>query len=185
MKIYTKKGDNGFTSLVGGTIVPKCDPHLDVYGTLDELNAFIGLAISVVSDSTEEIGALLEKIQCQLFTVAGIIATPIEQWEKFWNPEEVTQYVLFLECHLDAIDENLDPQKSFILPRGSQLIALLHICRTICRRAERNLYRLDTESLCFKQIYQYFNRLSDFFYILARYAHKLQCVDESVWKPMK
>lgn len=185
MKIYTKTGDSGTTSLVGGERISKGDPRLEAYGTIDELNAFIGLAIAETSDATAEIGSLLGKVQSQLFTVGGLTATPEEQWDRYWQPDEVNLYVAFLEQHIDAIDENLEPQKSFILPRGSKLISMLHVCRTICRRAERNLNVLNSENLRLKTILQYLNRLSDFFYILARYAHKIQGIDESIWKSMK
>jgi len=171
MKIYTKKGDQGYTSLVGGTRVPKNNPLLHVYGTLDELNSFIGVLIAYQNYPS------LTKIQQDLFKIGGLIATEPELRERHWkglDPKVMTQQV---EEEIDQISAQLEPLRSFILPQGSHAIAYAHVCRTICRRTERELIQLAQEDQQLQLSCSYINRLSDFFYILARYFHKIENID--------
>ena len=185
MAIYTRTGDGGTTSIVGGRRVPKNDLRLEVYGTLDELNAFVGLTIAAMKEAGVSADGELQRIQSQLFSAGGLVSTDVELWPKYWNVEEVKDNVAFLEQSIDAYTAQLEPQRTFLLPGGSQVISLLHVCRTICRRAERHLCTLQQSQPDFSEVAQYLNRLSDFFYILARYCHKIQGVSEIDWKSVK
>ena len=185
MAIYTRTGDGGTTSIVGGRRVPKNDLRLEVYGTLDELNAFVGLAIAAMKEAGVSADGELCKIQSQLFTAGGLVSTEVELWPKYWNVDEVKENVAFLEHAIDQYTAQLEPQRTFLLPVGSQVISLLHVCRTVCRRAERNLCTLQQAEPDFSVVAQYLNRLSDFFYILARFCHKIQGVAEIDWKSVK
>ena len=182
MAIYTRTGDQGTTSIVGGRRVAKNDLRLEVYGTLDELNSFVGLTIAAMKEAGVSADKELRKIQSQLFTAGGLVSTEVELWSKYWNVDEVKANVTFLEQSIDAYTAQLQPQRTFLLPGGSQVISLLHVCRTVCRRAERNLCTLQQSQPDFSVVAQYLNRLSDFFYILARFCHKIQGVDEIDWK---
>lgn len=171
MKIYTKKGDQGYTSLVGGTRVLKNNPLLYVYGTLDELNSFIGVLIA------HQNYPFLTQIQQDLFKIGGLIATEPQNRERYWknlDPQTMTQQV---EQEIDQISAQLEPLRSFILPQGSHSIAYAHVCRTICRRAERELVHLAQEDQQLQLCSGYLNRLSDFFYILSRYFHKIENIN--------
>lgn len=179
MKIYTKGGDKGFTSLAGGSRIKKSSPVLEAYGTLDELNSSIGMLL------TETDSEKLELIQSQLFTVAGMLATEVEKWSLYWKPEQIQEYVKGLEEEIDSKSAYLTPLKSFILPRGTKAIVQLHLCRTVCRRAERIIAGLAEEEPAYLLVLEYVNRLSDFFFILARYYHHIQNVPEIYWKSEK
>ena len=172
MKIYTKKGDTGTTSLVGGKRVCKNDPLLEAYGTVDELNASVGVMIACFSDT------FLTDLQQQLFVVGGLLATEPHQWDKFWKNMDIGSYISDIEHEIDKLSEKLDPLKQFLLPQGSLAIAQCHVSRTICRRLERRICNICQEEKNYLLILQYVNRLSDYFFTLARYLHKNNNISE-------
>lgn len=179
MKIYTKTGDQGETSLVGGKRVSKSCDLLDAYGTIDELNAAIGVALA------EEDNTVLQTIQHRLFTVGGMLATETDAWEKYWGESDVEKYTRELECEIDRLSTEVEPMRGFILPQGNRWIAQLHVCRTVCRRAERIIAKLIENEPQFILLLKYMNRLADLLFILARYAHKRSGVNEITWKSDK
>jgi cob(I)alamin adenosyltransferase len=165
-KIYTKTGDSGTTSLVGGTRVHKSEAILDVYGTCDELNAQIGVLIA------EENLPFLTEIQQQLFIMGGILATPSEKNAQFWKEVSWGSFLAKIEKEIDEMDEKLPPLQSFLLPQGSRAIAQAHVCRTVCRRFERKISHFSAENTIFVALLTIVNRLSDYFFILARFFHQ-------------
>ena len=171
-KIYTKKGDTGFTSLVGGKQVCKTSPLLEAYGTVDELNASIGL---IIADFP---APFLTDIQRQLFVIGGLLATEPHQWDKFWKNIDIQNYTSIIENEIDKLSIELKPLNRFLLPQGSRTIAQCHVSRTICRRLERRICDICQEEEKFLSILQYVNRLSDYLFIFARYLHKNNDVDE-------
>ena len=179
MKIYTKKGDNGVTSLVGGKQVCKTSPLLEAYGTVDELNASIGL---IIADFPSP---FLTEIQQQLFVVGGLLATEPQQWDKFWKNVDIQSCVFIIEREIDKLSAELEPLKQFLLPQGSKTIAQCHVSRTICRRLERRICDIyQGEKGCFL-ILQYVNRLSDYFFILARFLHRNNNIPEIYYKSIQ
>ncbi|MCQ2275814.1 MAG: cob(I)yrinic acid a,c-diamide adenosyltransferase [Bacteroidales bacterium] len=179
MKIYTKTGDNGTTSLSDGTRVPKSDSLLNAYGTIDELNSFIGLLIS------EENEIFLTKTQNFLFLIGGMLATPTDKWDCYYKDVCLEDFILEIEAEIDRMAAELPPFKGFILPQGSRAIAYAHICRTVCRRAERLVVILATQNERYKIVQKVLNRLSDYFFILARFFHKKSNIDETVYQSIK
>lgn len=179
MKIYTKTGDGGTTSLSDGTRVSKCDVLLEAYGTLDELNAFIGLLISEENDS------FLTEIQNELFVLGGMLATPVADWGKYCNMSQLDEFTSRVEQEIDRLSAVLDPFKGFILPQGNTLIAHAHICRTICRRAEREVTLLLQQNQAYSGTQKLLNRLSDYFFILANFYHKKYNIPVMYYKSMK
>ena len=179
MKIYTKKGDEGNTSLFGGTRVPKSSKRIEAYGTVDELNSVIGLAASY---SLSENGyKWTKKVQEQLFVLGADLATPPSSSIRINRIDQ--EAIDFLERCIDEMDATLDPLKNFILPGGSQQGATLHMARTVCRRAERaTVACAETEEVSSLTI-KYLNRLSDFLFVLARYENKHIGEREETWKP--
>ena len=175
MKIYTKTGDKGSTSLVDGTRVSKTDQLLKCYGTVDELNSYIGLLISLEADD------FLTEIQRQLFVLGGMLATPPEKWDKFWKDSALDSFILKVEEKIDEMTAELPPFKGFILPQGNEAIARVHVCRTVCRRAEREVVVLFNENRAYENPMKLLNRLSDFFFTLARFYHKKMNVSETIW----
>lgn len=175
MKIYTKTGDKGATSLVDGTRVSKTSQLLKCYGTVDELNAHIGLLISIEADD------FLTDIQRQLFVIGGMLATPTEKWEKFWKNSDLDSFILKVEERIDAMTAEIPPFRGFILPQGNEAIARAHLCRTVCRRAEREVVALFEENQAYETPMILLNRLSDFFFTLARFYHKKMNVNETCW----
>ncbi len=165
MKVYTKTGDHGTTSLVGGTRISKSDIHLEVYGTIDELNSFIGLLI------TEKNIPFLTEIQRNLFYIGGIIATEKEVYHKYWGHVNMDLLVEKIEQDIDLMTEKLPEKSYFTLPQGSKAITYAHICRTVCRKAERKLVEFNKEDPYLQPCQKFVNRLSDYFYILARFFH--------------
>ncbi len=164
MKVYTKTGDKGYTSLIGGTRTKKNDPRVEAYGSLDELSSFIGL-LKTEPDCPAEVFKTLEHIQDTLIGLNCLFAINDSKNSKNFaiNTEEIT----FLEKIIDAYSEKLPPITKFLVPGANRLNALANVCRTVCRRAERRLYELD---LCEEQktAAVYINRLSDYFFILGR-----------------
>lgn len=185
-KIYTKTGDKGETSLYGGTRVSKAAARVESYGTLDELNAFIGLAKAEISD--EKVLNQLQKIQFDLFTVGSEAATPTDKMllangknrlDLMISEKEITE----LELWMDDFDAELEPLKFFILPSGGKAAATLHVCRTVCRRAERAMVFLNETEEVRPELIKYLNRLSDYLFILARYISKISGEKEDYWNP--
>ena len=180
MKIYTKKGDGGNTSLIGGTRVPKDHIRIEAYGTIDELNSYIGLLRDQnISEKTKEV--LLET-QDRLFTIGSLLAADPEKSKMVLPPLQESD-IHFLEEEIDRMDEVLPPMKSFVLPGGHSTVSYCHIARCVCRRAERNTIHLQRENPIDILIIPYLNRLSDYLFVLSRMlAHELGAV-ESPWKP--
>ena len=176
MKIYTKTGDKGETSLVGGKRVKKYDDLLEAYGTIDELNSNIGLVIA------EEKEPFLTDIQRMLFVVGGMLATETQNWAKYWPNVDFAGLLQQIESEIDRMSAELDPFKGFILPQGSMLIAHIHVCRTVCRRAERLIVKIADENEAYAPLLKIVNRLSDYFFTLAQFSHKKTGVSETYWK---
>ncbi|MBP6386710.1 MAG: cob(I)yrinic acid a,c-diamide adenosyltransferase [Pseudarcicella sp.] len=182
MKIYTKTGDKGKTSLVGGTRVSKDNIRIEAYGTIDELNSYIGLLGSLPENDARK--DLLKEIQDRLFTIGSNLASETDQTKKK-IPDLVQEDVELLEKTMDEMSEKLEPMRFFILPGGHPSIAHCHIARTVCRRAERVIIHLaNTENEYVSDlVVQYVNRLSDLLFVLSRVIHKEINVDEISWKP--
>lgn len=178
MKIYTKTGDGGATSLFGGGRVGKDDPRVDAYGVIDELNSVLGLA------RAEDLGgldALVKALQDQLFTVGSMLATPKDSKAAAHIPQVQASWVDAMEQHIDAWDTELPALTSFILPGGTRAASLLHLARTVCRRAERCVVPLHREGLVDAAVVKYLNRLSDLLFAAARYANFRAGVSDVPW----
>lgn len=180
MKIYTKTGDRGETSLFGGKRVGKDSVRIEAYGTVDELNSIIGICRSL--KIARGIDRILETIQNDLFTLGADLATPRSAKRKSIKRIEPPAIAL-LERHIDAIDRALPPLKNFILPCGSEAAAMLHYARTVCRRGERIAVRLSREEPVGKNPVVYLNRLSDLLFVLARRVNALDRIPEKKWAP--
>jgi len=179
VKIYTKGGDSGDTSLFGGDRVRKSSYRIEAYGTVDELNSAIGLALTVCQH--QDLTGILEDTQHDLFVLGSDLATPLAK-KNAAITRISEQEAQKLESVIDEIELKLPPLTSFILPGGSELAARLHMCRTICRRAERAIVELsDNETLNAASVL-YINRLSDFLFVLARYANLLEDTADINWK---
>lgn len=180
-KIYTKTGDKGSTSLLGGTKVLKSDLRIEAYGTVDELNSYVGLCRDLLKD--EPSITILQEIQDRLFTIGSSLACDPEKEPKMKIPDLKEEDVQLLEKEMDRMNESLPEMKNFVLPGGHPTVSHLHIARCVCRRAERCCVRLNQEEKEDPIIIKYLNRLSDYFFVLARYtAHFLQA-KEIPWKP--
>jgi cob(I)alamin adenosyltransferase len=181
-KIYTKTGDLGRTSLLGGTKVPKNHIRIETYGTVDELNSFTGLAADQLTDQHSRM--VLREIQDRLFTIGSSLASDPDKELKMKIPALKESDVLLLENEIDEMETKLPPMKSFVLPGGHPAVSTLHVVRCVCRRAERLVVSMQAQDLAVEQlVIIYLNRLSDYLFVLARYtAHVLQ-VDEIPWKP--
>jgi cob(I)alamin adenosyltransferase len=181
-KIYTKKGDRGHTSLIGGTKVSKSHFRIESYGTVDELNSFIGLLIDYLTE--ESSNKYLREIQDRLFTIGSALAVDPEKEPKLKIPDLNPEDVKGLEDQMDQMNLKLPALTSFVLPGGHSSVSMAHVCRCICRRAERACVRLqEAEGTVEPLIIQYLNRLSDYFFILARHNAHLAGVSEIVWRP--
>lgn len=181
-KIYTKTGDNGTTSLIGGTKVSKSHLRIEAYGTVDELNSYAGLCKDLVTDSAGK--RALEEIQDRLFTIAASLACDPIKEPRLRLPDLKEEDVTFLEQQIDKMNESIEPLKSFIVPGGHPTISHIHIARCICRRAERCCVRLEVESLEVEGvILKYLNRLSDYLFTLARYTAHLLQIKDIPWRP--
>ncbi len=178
MKIYTKTGDKGKTSLFGGKRVSKTDIRVQSYGTIDELNSFVGLLITSVKDSASLVQ--LNLIQNSLFVIGGQLATEADATFKL--PEIHNDDVTSIEKSIDHMQSLLKPLKHFILPSGSIAISHSNICRTICRRAERWVVGIKEKNSQHELSVIYLNRLSDYFFVLGRYLAHLEGVEEVIWK---
>src|SRR5215216_3136548 len=181
-KIYTKTGDKGSTSLIGGTKVPKNDLRIETYGTVDELNSWIGLLNDQLND--EVFRTELKEIQDRLFTIGSSLATDAEKDSKMKLPDLHTADIELLEKKIDLMTEQLPVMKSFILPGGHPTVSSIHISRCVCRRAERLVVSMQQHELFVDQkIIQYLNRLSDYLFTLARFAAQKLGAEEVAWKP--
>ncbi|MFO7447197.1 MAG: cob(I)yrinic acid a,c-diamide adenosyltransferase [Ignavibacteriaceae bacterium] len=181
MKIYTKSGDKGETGLFGGERVSKASVRIEAYGTIDELNSFIGLAVTETRN--KEVQDALESLQVQLFTAGADLATPYtEKNKKYAIPRVSAEFITEAEKKIDYFDSKLDELKQFILPGGSKSAALLHICRTICRRAERKVVELKSSEETGDNIIIYLNRLSDLFFVLARIENVEANIPDVPWR---
>lgn len=181
MKIYTKVGDKGETVLINGQKVSKSDLRIQTYGTIDELNAVIGVAISNIT--AHAVVDLLKSIQMQLFSVGSDLATPVSagsiQYEHLRIDES---YFQVIEKEIDRFQEQLQPLKNFILPGGTAGASYLHLARTVCRRAERLTVSLGENVEINRNIIVYLNRLSDLFFVLARYENSVNNIPDVIWK---
>ncbi len=166
MKIYTKTGDKGQTSLIGGTRVSKADPRLDAYGTVDELNAAIGFLIAGIHD--EKIADFLLEIQSRLFDLGAVLATDQTKVESKPTGSVFENCIQHIEKEIDSMVAELPPLNRFILPGGNEAAARCHLCRTIARRAERRMWESNALYPIADDCFVFVNRLSDFFFVLAR-----------------
>jgi cob(I)alamin adenosyltransferase len=184
-KIYTKTGDRGQTALVGGQMVPKDSERIEAYGTVDELNAVIGLLLKANADekgpdeARARLNAILTRVQNELFNLGSILATLPDDVSP-QQPRIEARHVEALEKEIDELNEHLPPLKSFTLPGGGWVSSYLHLARTVCRRAERRLVSLegvDGESM------KYLNRLSDALYVMGRWNVRQRGETEPLWTP--
>ena len=182
MKIYTKTGDKGSTSLIGGTKVPKWHLRIESYGTVDELNSYIGLCRDLLADQKGRV--VLQEVQDRLFTIGAALACDPEKERKMLIPDLNEQDIIYLENEIDRMDEVLPEMKNFLLPGGHPTVSHLHVARCICRRAERHIVQLEQESAEVELIIlKYLNRLSDYLFVLARYEGLGLGIAEIPWKP--
>jgi cob(I)alamin adenosyltransferase len=187
-RIYTRMGDGGDTHLAGGQRVAKDDLRIDCYGAVDELNAFVGIARTTaeeMSGRTEQLSAfsaVLKRVQHELFNLGSILATlPQDVHSK--QPRITSAEIEQLEHEIDEANEQLEPLRSFVLPGGSRLEAELHVCRTVCRRAERLLVGLAKEQNVPAEALQYLNRLSDALFVWSRWVNRVLGASETLWEP--
>jgi cob(I)alamin adenosyltransferase len=179
MKIYTKTGDAGMTGLFGGQRISKDDIRIESYGTIDELNSFIGQLNA--SFTVREYNQILYQVQNRLFDIGSHLASDPEKEPLPSGIEE--EDLVILEGAMDAMNETLPPLRHFILPGGDQVVALAHVCRTVCRRAERRVVALNRLAATDQAVVRYLNRLSDFFFVLARYLGQISGTEELKWIP--
>lgn len=180
-KIYTKTGDGGMTTLLGGTRVSKNDWRLDAYGTVDELNSFIGLLHDYLNDTSELFQTQtheLDKIQNDLFKIGSLLSYDMLGQIRINLPNISEKDISDLELWMDTMESELNELKNFIIPGGHQIISTCHICRTISRRAERN----SINAIQYPLVIKYLNRLSDYFFMLARFVGKKMNKPERIWK---
>lgn len=179
MKIYTKKGDEGITSLIGGTKVSKAHLRIDAYGTIDELNSYIGwvrdLSVNIV-----DVQLLLE-IQDRLFTIGSHLASDPGK-SKMKLPELTEENIVALEKAMDEMETHLPEMKSFVLPGGHQAVSCTHVARCVCRRAERITVLLNSEQTVNPLILKYLNRLSDYLFVFSRFLTLKLGAEETPWQ---
>jgi cob(I)alamin adenosyltransferase len=182
IKIYTKTGDLGKTSLIGGTKVPKSNIRIEAYGTVDELNSFIGLTSDYLTHNPSRL--VLKEIQDRLFTIGSSLACDPEKESSLKIPDLKETDIEFLEKEIDRMNEELAPMRSFILPGGHVAISTAHVTRCVCRRAERICVDMQENNLFVDPlVIKYLNRLSDYLFILARFIGHLLNVEDIPWKP--
>jgi cob(I)alamin adenosyltransferase len=181
MKIYTKTGDAGQTALISGRRVPKSDSRIDAYGTVDELNACIGLVRDqpVNADRRD----VLKEIQDRLFTMGALLATDPEKAVRKPIPDLFDADVELLEREMDAMDAHLPELRHFVLPGGHPAVSLAHLARTVCRRAERRVVELAAEAEVEPLVVRYLNRLSDYLFVLSRKMAQELGAEEVKWEP--
>ncbi|MDQ3142098.1 MAG: cob(I)yrinic acid a,c-diamide adenosyltransferase [Bacteroidota bacterium] len=182
MKIYTKTGDEGNTSLFGGRRISKDDLRIEAYGTVDELNANIGLLSAYFIE--EKLTSEFLNIQNDLFVLGSHLAADPNK-QNLAIPKLENSHIESLEHSIDFMDASMNPLRSFILPGGTMAISQAHICRTICRRAERRVVSLHQQESIYPLLIIYLNRLSDYFFTVARYIAHLEGVEDIPWIPKK
>lgn len=183
-RVYTRRGDAGDTALAGGQRVPKDSLRIEAYGTVDELNSFIGIARASAQETaaTLPLAVILLRVQHELFNLGSILATLPEDVHP--KQARVTQAdVTQLETEMDRMNEDLPPLRSFVLPGGSRLNAELHVCRTVCRRAERICVALARGESIPGEAVRYLNRLSDALFVWSRWASHVAGAEETLWEP--
>ncbi len=181
-KIYTKTGDAGKTSLIGGTKVPKSHIRIESYGTVDELNSYIGLVSDYLTQ--EQSKTILKEIQDRLFTIGSSLACDPDKEPLMKIPDLKEEDVTLLEKEIDSMNEVLTPMKNFILPGGHVAISTTHIARCVCRRAERICVAMQQADMFIDPlVIKYINRLSDYLFVLSRFIGHLLNVAEIPWKP--
>jgi cob(I)alamin adenosyltransferase len=180
MKIYTKTGDKGQTSLIGGTRVPKYHLRIEAYGTVDELNSYVGLIMCQPIDLHHQ--EILKEIQDRLFTIGASLAADPER-SKMKIPDLSEADVVLLEKEMDEMNEVLPALKHFILPGGNTVVSYCHLARCVCRRAERLVVQLAEDSFVDSNITIYLNRLSDYLFVLGRKLNADQGTVENIWNP--
>jgi len=182
IKIYTKTGDLGNTSLIGGTKIPKSHIRIESYGNIDELNSYIGLVSDYLQG--EAMKNVLKEVQDRLFTIGSSLACDPEKETGMHIPDLKEEDIIFLEREIDRMNDTLSPMKHFILPGGHVVVSTIHITRCVCRRAERGVVNLlQHEEFVDPLIVKYLNRLSDYLFVLARYAGKQLGIAEVTWMP--
>jgi cob(I)alamin adenosyltransferase len=182
LKIYTKTGDLGKTSLIGGTKVPKSHLRIETYGTTDELNSYIGLVSDMITD--EQSKTILKEIQDRLFTIGSSLACDPDKEPLMKMPDLKETDVELLEKEIDKMNESLPPMKFFVLPSGHPAVSTAHVARCVCRRAERLCVNMQEHELFVDPlVIKYINRLSDYLFVLSRYIAHLLGVEEVAWKP--
>lgn len=179
-KIYTKGGDQGQTSLIGGTRVSKNNLRIEAYGTVDELNSFTGLLSTYALEESDVL--FLKEIQHKLFNIGSNLATDLDKTTLHQASVIEQGDILQLEEEIDRMDDELPELNNFVLPGGSAAGATAHICRTVTRRAERRVIELSEISYVDPAVVQYLNRLSDYFFVLSRYITVNECNTEFFWK---
>lgn len=186
-RIYTRTGDDGTTGLIGGERVPKDDPRIEAYGTVDELNACVGLCREANTRTADgetraQLDRQLHTIQQQLFNLGSSLATRMEsRWPN--QPVIVAADITALESGIDAMNAELEPLKSFVLPGGGPTGAALHLARTVCRRAERRAFELAHAEAVAPEDLKYLNRLSDWLFVASRWIAKRTGEPEPLWTP--
>ena len=182
LKIYTKTGDKGKTSLIGGTKVSKSHIRIETYGTVDELNSYIGLLNDHIAETHSK--QTLKEIQDRLFTVGSSLACDPDKEPLMKIPDLKEEDITVLEKEIDAMNEVLPAMKHFILPGGHVAVSTAHIVRCVCRRAERLCVNMQENEIFVEPlVIKYLNRLSDYLFVLARYIAHIYNVDEIAWKP--
>ena len=182
MKIYTKTGDLGKTSLIGGTKVPKSHIRIETYGTVDELNSYIGLVSDHITDNHTKI--ILQEIQDRLFTIGSSLACDPDKEPLMKIPDLKEEDINLLEREMDKMNDVLPPMKFFVLPGGHVAVSTTHVARCVCRRAERLCVNMQEHELFVEPlVIKYLNRLSDYLFVLARYVGHLLGVEEIAWRP--
>jgi cob(I)alamin adenosyltransferase len=183
-KIYTKTGDNGTTGLIGGTRISKHHIRIEAYGTIDELNSWIGFLGDAWSDS--EMNKTLKEIQDRLFTIGSSLACDPEKETKMHIPDLHAEDIIFLEKEIDRMHEALPELKHFVLPGGNAIASNCHVVRCVCRRAERICVAMREEGQFIEEsVLIYLNRLSDFLFVLSRYILFKNNGTETIWEPRK
>lgn len=183
-RVYTRRGDTGFTALAGGQRIAKDAPRIEAYGAVDELNAFIGLARVSAGESPElaELARILRRVQHELFNLGSLMATlpeDIHPRQARVGDAEIAQ----LEAEMDRLNAALRPLRSFVLPGGNRVNAELHVCRTVCRRAERACVTAARDGSAPEEAIRYLNRLGDALFVWSRWANHVTGSSESLWEP--
>jgi cob(I)alamin adenosyltransferase len=182
MKIYTRKGDAGDTSLIGGKRVPKHHVQIEAYGTVDELNSFVGLVRDWAPDKKTKEFLVLS--QNRLFVMGSLLAEA-KEGSKMKLPQLNEEDVVAIENEIDRLEEGLPEMRHFILPGGHQAVSAAHVARSVCRRAERTVLRMNEEHEVAELIFRYLNRFSDYLFVLSRWLAKELDADEIPWLPSK